>query len=411
MNGLVAQEEEENPQVCTTFRQGSMNGQTNRETKRNTQSPSFRESWSCSFSTDSLAEGEEERNSSSVGLRRKRNSSRTVLYPETTIQSTQDKHSALLNEGNFGVDAVTKKLASETFEFASSDTSRRKKTVFGNAESFERNENLQKHPYSCSPPSGSLPSECVESSVFYSTQSSNGHGYSQTTRVITDSSEYIGDSEDSNFQNISLPKVPRRAMLMSGDGGVPPKRRREIVSRLAKNTSEGPTTIATTKSYRTRSWNLVNKNSSYDSSSKETVSCPQDATTWVLEAERVHSEVQEGISITACFPASSQTENTYCTHPVEELSSTPSEEQTFQQSLHLDRTEDDTCDSVSSIQSTEGLTTELARPYVKVTTDSVVQNDAVDSTSDMYDELTYLVQNCEVTEPKNKLNGFLPYIW
>ncbi|GJQ09081.1 hypothetical protein GpartN1_g872.t1 [Galdieria partita] len=420
MNGFVVQEEETSP-LCSTSRKGSMPSQNN-ETQRKTVSTNIRESWSCSFSTDSLVEGEEERTSSAVGLRRKRNSSRTVLYPET-VQSIQRKHSSLREDGNFGVEAVTKQLAYETFDFAPSNASRRKKAVFGNIESVEKQQNFQKFHYGCSP-GGSSPSECVDddfrelnsSSIFYSTQSSNGNGSSQTSRVITDSSEYIADSEENNGQNISLPKMPRRAVLLTADsGGVPPKRRREIMSRKSKNSSEGPSTVATTKSCSTVAWSSVNWNNSFDSSTQEALaysgSLHADGITLVSTAGTLNSELQESISITSCFPVPKRTDVQFV-NPMEQLSSTPSEEeQASLQNSHVEQTEEDTCGSVSSVQSTEGLTTELHSPYEKFTGNAIVENDLVDDSSDMYDELTYLVQNCEVTEPKNKCNGFLPYIW
>ncbi|EME32811.1 uncharacterized protein Gasu_01700 [Galdieria sulphuraria] len=393
----------------------------NRETQRKTVSTSFRDSWSCSFSTDSVGELEEERTSSAVGLRRKRNSSRTGLYPET-IQSVQQKHNSLREEGNCGVEAVTKQLAYETFDFSSSNPSRRRKAVFGNIESLEKQENFQKLLDSCSP-GGSLPSECIDddfhelnsSSVFYSTQSSNGNGFPQTSRVITDSSEYIADSEENSVQNISLPKMPRRAILLNADsGGVPPKRRREIVSRVANKSSEGPSTIATTRSYSTITRSSVKWNNSVDSFTQEAFACSgssqTDGVTLVSCGEPVNSELHESISITSCFPVSLQTEPRHVSS-MEQLSSTPSEERESFQDSHVEQTEEDTCGSVSSVRSTEGLTTELYSPYEKFTENGIVQSDFVDDSSDMYDELTYLVQNCEVTEPKNKCNGFLPYIW
>lgn len=392
----------------------------NRDTQKKTVSSSFRESWSCSFSTDSQLEGEEERSSSAVGLRRKRNSSRTVLYPET-IQSFQENINSLREAGNYGIETVTKQLACETFDFAYSNSSGRKKTVFGNTDSLEKHEDFQKL-YNSRSASGSLPSECVEkelrgpnsSSVFYSTQSSNGNSFSQTSRVITDSSEYIADTEETSVQYISLSKIPRRSVLLSADSGVPPKRRRESLRKTTKNCAECPSTVATTKSYSSLSRNGVIYSNSYDTCTQEPTAYSRgsqaDGCTLVSNIGTMNHELQESLSITACFPFSTQTDAN-CAHQVEELSPTPSEELASTQNSHLEQTEDDTCGSVSSVQSTEGLTTELYSPYEKFTESSIVQNDVVDDSSDVYDELAYLVQSCEVTEPKNKSYGFLPYIW
>eukprot|EP00871_Galdieria_phlegrea_P003463 jgi/Galph1/4117/GphlegSOOS_G2754.1 len=382
---------------------------------------SARESLSCSISTDSQIDGEEERSSSTVGLRRKRNSSRTILFPKGIFKPCR-RNSTSIEEEGYCLDAVTKQLASETFDFAVPKISRSSKTFLPQKEHCSRSRQLTSSGYS---PSEFFPLEFTErlgherdsSSRFYSAQSKSNEDFSQTTRVITDSSEYVEDLEDGNDHETEISKELEKTLDSLREIGVPQKRRREIAVR-ENNLDEGPTTVATTK-IRSRvvgkDFKFRNRNSiSLDSLGRTSGGFEEGRPSVYDDYDHQDNffETNESISITTSFGASTTIESRSGNH-LYEMSSALSDERISNQHTPSELAEGDTCtvDSTSSVQSAEGHNNRLQHVDERTTEESANSNCVVDDTSEMFDELTFLVHNCEVNEPNNGSNGFLPYIW